>query len=195
MRAGLLAGWLLASGPVSDPARDEGLHVIPPGREAAARELLEAIVVETGHELRWAGPTIEIDRIQWMLLRGDEARARLLLIPRELAEPGDPTSRSFAIQVTWPPEVEPAARERELIDAAVAAVQAGDRGQFYRVRLDLFEPEGQPAPPYQAPLAGDPSEVHRRWGLELGGIALLGLFAIGVTLRPRSTKPDVPTRP
>ncbi len=183
MRVISLAGWLLASGPATGPAPDEGLHVIPPGREAAARELLEPVLVETGHELRWAGPTIEIDRIGWWLLRGDEARARLLLIPRELAQPGDPVSQSFAIEVAWSPEIEPEPRERELLAAAVAAVQAGDPGQIYRVRLDLFESEGQLAPPYLAEAAGNPSDVHRRWGLELGGVALLGLFALVVTLR------------
>jgi hypothetical protein len=171
------------------PAREEGMHVIPPGREAAARELLEPILVHTGGSLRWAGPTIEIDRIQWMLLRGEQVRARLLLIPRELAQPGDPTSHSFAIRVEWPPEVEPEPRERTLLEFAVEVVQAGDHGQFYRVRLDLFEPERPPAPPYQARVEADPSDVHRRWGLELGAVALLGLFALAVTLRPRASRP------
>ena len=193
MRGVSIAGLLLALAlPVTQaraapPSHEQGpeksMHVIPPGREAAAREMLAPILDVTGPELRWAGPQIEIDHIAWWLMRGEQARARLLLIPRELGAAGDPTSPSFAILVTW--EVEPEPRERELLERAVAAVQAGDRGQFYQVRVDLFEPEGEPPPPYQASLEADPIDVHRRWGLELGGIALLGLFALAVTLRPR----------
>lgn len=176
----LSAAWVRAESP-----QDQGARVIPPGREAAARELLAPVLDTTSPELRWVGPSIEIDRIRWLLQRREQTRAALILLPRELGEAGDPTSRSFAIQVAWPPDVEPEPSERELLDAAVAAVQAGDEGQFYQVRLDLFEPQGQPAPPYQAPAEPDPSAVHRRWGLELGAVALLGLFALAVTLRPR----------
>jgi hypothetical protein len=171
--------------PASESARDRGAHVIPPGRESEARELLAPIVDTTVPELRWLGPAIEIDRIQWWLLRGEQARAMLVLIPRELGGPDDPVSQSFAIEIAWAPDIEPEPQERELLAAAVAAVQAGDRGQFYRVRMDLFEPEGQPTPPYLAQEQADPSAVHRRWGLELGGVALLGLLALGVTFRRR----------
>lgn len=165
-------------------ARDRGAHVIPPGREAEARELLAPILDATAPELRWLGPTIEIDRIKWWLLRGEQARAMLVLVPRELGAPDDPSSRSFAIQVAWAPDIEPEPHEHELLAAAIEAVQAGDRGQFYRVRLDMFEPDGPPPPPYLASEPGDPTVVHRRWGLELGVVGLLGLLALGVTLRP-----------
>jgi hypothetical protein len=161
--------------------------VIPPGREAEARELLAPVLDATAPGLRWLGPTIEIDRIKWWLLRGEQARAMLVLVPRELAAPDDPTSRSFAIRVAWAPDVELEAHEHELLAAAVEAVRARDRGQFYRVRLDIFEPDGPPPPPYLASEPADPTAVHRRWGLELGGVALLGLFALGVTFRRRSS--------
>src|SRR5262245_20787086 len=111
-----VAGLLLALAlPVADgggepPTHDHGMHVIPPGREAAAREMLAPIIDVTGPELRWAGPEIEIDRIEWLLLRGEQVRARLMLIPRELATAGDPISQSFAISVAW--EAEPEAGER-----------------------------------------------------------------------------------
>jgi hypothetical protein len=191
--AGLVLALVLPAaqahaGPPDEPdarSRDRAAHVIPPGREAAARELLAPIHDETGHELRWLGPTIEVDRIKWWLLRGEQARAMLVLLPRELGEPDDPISHSFAIQVVWAPDVEPEPHERERLAAAVSAVQAGDHGQFFLVRLDLFEPDGPPPPPYMASEPADPSSVHRRWGLELGGVALLGLFALGVTLRRR----------
>jgi hypothetical protein len=160
-------------------------HVIPPGREAQARELLAPVLDATAPELRWLGPTIEIDRIKWWLLRGEQARAMLVLVPRELGAPEDPTSRGFAIQVAWAPDIEPQPHERELIAAAIEAVQARDRGQFYRVQLDMFEPDGPPPPPYMATQSADPTAVHRRWGLELGAVALLGLFALGVTFRRR----------
>jgi hypothetical protein len=122
---------------VDDPARHRGAHVIPPGREAAARELLAPILDATAPELRWLGPTIEIDRIKWWLLRGEQARVMLVLVPRELGTADDPTSHSFAIQVAWAPDIEPEPHERELVAAAIEAVQARDRGQFYRV-LGLF---------------------------------------------------------
>lgn len=178
------------AGPPTKPAadhdaRDRGAHVIPPGREAEARELLAGVLDATAPQLRWLGPTIEIDRIQWWLLRGEQARAMLVLVPSELGGPDDPTSRSFAIQVAWAPDVEPEPHERELIAAAIASVQARDRGQFYRVQLDMFEPDGPPPPPYMAAEPVDPALVHRRFGLELGSVALLGLFALGVTLRRR----------
>jgi hypothetical protein len=166
------------------PAQERPERVIPPGREDAARELLAPVVRETPYSLRWLGPRIEVDRIKWWLMRDEEARAILVLVPRELAGASDPLSKSFAIQIAWAPEVEPRPRERELLAAAVEAVQAGDRGQFYLVQLDLFEDEGRPPPPYAAKPVAEPAQVHRRWGLELAAVALLGLVALGITLRP-----------
>jgi hypothetical protein len=168
-----------------EPARDRGAHVIPPGREAQARELLAPVLDATAPELRWLGPTIEIDRIKWWLLRGEQARAMLVLVPRELGAPDDPISRSFAIQAAWAPDIEPEPHEQQLLAAAIESVRAHDRGQFYRVRLDVFEADGPPPPPYWASEPADPRAVHRRWGLELSAVALLGLLALGVTFRRR----------
>lgn len=173
---------------------DEQAWVIPPGREAAARELLAPIMASTPPPLRWQGPRIEVDRIKWWLMHGEQARAMLVLVPRALAGPDDPRSASFAIQAAWAPTVTPEPHERELVAAAIEAVEAGDRGQFYELRIDaLLGDRPQRAPPYVAPTAVDPAELHRRWATKLAGVALLGLFALVVTLRrergPRSREP------
>jgi hypothetical protein len=172
------------------PAREaasseaEPEHVIPPGREQAARELLAPALEATPTGSSWLGPTIELDRIKWWLMRDDQARAILMLIPRELAGADDPLSQSFAIQIAWAPEVEPDPQERESIARAIEAIQAGDHGQFYIVRREAFAKQ----PPYLTGTAADPASVHRRWGLSLAGVALLGLLATLVTLRrPRQS--------
>lgn len=172
--------------PAPESGQQHSDHVIPPGREQPARELLDPVLQHTPTDLHWLGPTIEFDRIKWWLMRDDEALALLVLLPRAHAEPGEPTSHSFAIRVAWPPAREPEARERELLDAAVAAVQSRDHGQFYVVRFDLFE-NGELPPPYLAQPVEDPRAIKRRWALELFGTLLLATFALIVTLRRRPT--------
>lgn len=175
-----------AAAPAPEPSQQHGENVIPPGREQVARELLDPVLLRTPTDLHWLGPTIEFDRIKWWLMRGEDAHAMLVLLPREHAEPDEPTSHSFAIRVAWPPEREVEARERELLEAAVAAVQTGDHGQFYVVRFDLFE-GGELPPPYLAQPVEDPRAVRRRWGLELFGTLLLATFALIVTVRRQPT--------
>lgn len=194
---GLLAPERAAAQPAAEPGQEQpgqeqqqqdSRQVIPPGREDAARELLAEVQATTPVGLRWQGPRIEVDRIKWWLLRGEEARAMLVLVPRELGEAEDPRSESFAIQVAWAPKLDPEPRERQLLDAAVAAIQSRDRGQFYLVRLELFEADDRVLdPPYVAKPAADPSATRRRWALQLTGVATLGLFALVVTLRRRSS--------
>lgn len=169
--------------------RERPQRVIPPGREQAARELLSPVFEQTPAELSWLGPRIEIDQIKWWLMHGEQARVILVLVPRELGGADDPLSRSFAIQVAWAPDTEPTQAERELVEAAVSSVQVRDAGQFYDVLLDIFSDDGSQAPlPYLAKPAADPVQVHRKWALKLCGVGLLGLFALGVTLRgPRRT--------
>jgi hypothetical protein len=179
---------LAHAAPAGDANQPE--RVIPPGREDAARELLRPVFDQTPAELHWLGPQIEVDRIKWWLMQGEQARVILVLAPRELAVADEPLSHSFAIQVAWapePPGAPPSAVERELVAAAVASVQARDTGQFYLVLLDVFSDDGSQQPlPYLAKPAGDPAEVHRKWALKLCGVGLLGLFALGVTLRRRA---------
>ncbi|KIG16949.1 hypothetical protein DB30_03933 [Enhygromyxa salina] len=191
--------WLLAlalagppclahAAPASQASADnQPERVIPPGREDAARELLGPVFDKTPDSLGWLGPQIEVDRIKWWLMRGEQARVILVLAPRELAVADEPLSHSFAIQVAWAPASDPPTEvERELVNAAVASVQARDTGQFYLVLLDVFSADGSQDPlPYLAKPAGDPAVVHRKWALKLCGVGLLGLFALGVTLRGR----------
>jgi hypothetical protein len=174
-----------AAPPGEVPSRDaEPENVIPPGREQDARDLLAPALDATPSNSSWLGPRIELDRIKWWLMRGDQARAILILIPRELAGADDPLSQSFAIQVAWAPDVEPDPQEHELISTAIEAIQTRDQGQFYIVRLEAF---AKP-PPYLAQTDADAASVHRRWGLSLAGVALLGLLATLVALRrPRKT--------
>ncbi|PRP93618.1 hypothetical protein ENSA7_80460 [Enhygromyxa salina] len=162
-------------------------RVIPPGREDAARELLRPVLDQTPAQLSWLGPQIEVDRIKWWLMRGDSAQVILVLAPRELAVADEPLSHSFAIQVAWAPSAgSPSAVERELVDAAIASVQARDTGQFYLVLLDVFSADGSQQPlPYLAKPADDPAHVHRVWALKLAGVGLLWLFALGVAIRGR----------
>ena len=184
----VLPPGLAHAAPASEAAAAEQQpeRVIPPGREDAARELLSPVFDQTPAELSWLGPQIEVDRIKWWLMRGEQARVIIVLAPRELAVADEPLSQSFAIQVAWAPDGSPSEAERELVAAAVASVQAGDRGQFYLVLLDLFTEDGSQQPlPYLAGEPEDPAQVHRKWALKLCGVGLLGLFALGVTLRGR----------
>lgn len=182
---------LAHSAPASDadptPTAPEKLEwVIPPGREDAARELLSPVFDQTPAELSWLGPRIEVDRIKWWLMRGEQAQVIIMLAPRELAVADEPLSQSFAIQVAWSPDHSPNEVERELVAAAVASVQARDRGQFYLVQFNIFSDDGSQQPLSDLPGAReDPVEVHGKWALKLCGVGLLGLFALGVTLRGR----------
>jgi hypothetical protein len=184
------APWASAwAGPPSED-RLESDHVLPPGREPALRALLEPVVRETPADLRWLGPTVEFDRVKWWLMRGEQADAMLLLAPRELAEAGDPVSMSFAIQVAWPPEREPDARERALLERAIEEIKTGDHGQFYVMRVltpeqPKPEPEPDPVPPYAVQPADDPDAVRRQWLLEVGGLLVLALAATVAVMRRR----------
>src|SRR5690606_20341205 len=111
---------------------------IPPDREAAARDLLAPLLEERPDDLSLQGPSIERDRIKWWLMRGDEARAILVLLPHRSGQPEDPRSKSFAIQVAWDPKVEPEPAEQALLAAAVEAVQARDEGGFYVILVDTL---------------------------------------------------------
>lgn len=197
--------WVLAgapglahASPASDAASniqaqvDQPERVIPPGREDAARDLLGPVFDQTPAELSWLGPQIEVDRIKWWLMRGEQAQVILVLAPRELAAADEPLSQSFAIQIAWAPDGSPSEAERELIAAAVASVQARDRGQFYLVLLDLFSDDGSQQPlPYLAGPAVDPADVHRKWALKLCGVGLLGLLALGIALRGHRSEGQV----
>ncbi|MFO7564077.1 MAG: hypothetical protein R6X02_15630 [Enhygromyxa sp.] len=168
----------------------EESHVgIPPDREAAARELLAPLLEERSDDLSLQGPSIERDRIKWWLMRGDEARAVLVLLPRSAGQPEDPRSKSFAMQVAWAPEVEPEPVEQALLAAAVEAVQARDEGGFYVMLVDTLLEREDPlqAQPHARAIADDPERVRRWWALKVAAVALLAGLAAATSLRPRRT--------
>lgn len=204
--AGLLVGVLACPGLArAAPARKGGeVFVIPAQREPDARELLAKVVADTPAPLRWQGPRIDIDRIRWWLMDGEQVRAMVLLSPVTLAAAAPASevrarSKSFAIATSWAPGVEPGADERALLDAAVAAIVANDAGGFYSVAVDNLyagvidedevdggagaEPQDEEPLHYELGAAPGPDAVWRSWGRGLGGSALLVLLAIGVTLR------------
>lgn len=186
----LVAGEVAAA-PAPAPAStgDRSRYVIPPGREAAARALLEQVVADTPAPYEFRGPAIEYERIKWWLQREGEPIGMLLLRPREHAEQGDALSQSFAIRETWAPDHVPSELEVERMRAAREAVIAGDHGQFYVYRFDVFEADAAaPRPPYLAPTGGDPLAIRRTWSLELAGVGLLVLLALALTFRPRSER-------
>ena len=215
--AWLLAALLLAAGPAlaGPPRGGREVYVIPAEREADARELLAAVVAETPPELQWRGPSIEVDRIKWWLMQGDQARALLLLSPAsaqtsedELGPP-DARSKSFLVHVAWAPELEPTPAEREAMDAALAAVVAGDQGGFYTIAVDAMYAEmlgetheeqraaGNTDVPelvhYNLAPSEDPERVRRRWATRTGWGLLLVLLALGNTLlRPEPKQPSAP---
>lgn len=163
---------------------DQSKFGIPPGREQAIRDLLAPVSEPDGLRLR--GPSIERDRIKWWLMRGEQARAMLVLVPRPSGQPDDPRSKSFAIQIAWAPDVDPEPDERALLQAAVEAVQAEDKGGFYVLLLDVMianEKRGAPAGPDRS-LSADPQRVRLLWSLKIAAIALLIGLALLVTLRP-----------
>ncbi|MCA9697908.1 MAG: hypothetical protein KC431_10325 [Myxococcales bacterium] len=163
---------------------DRSEHVIPAGREQAATALLAELVADTQAPLSWRGPTIDFDRIKWWLERDGQARGMLILLPAALAEAGEPTSESFALRVAWAPDYQPNAEDIALMDRALAAVRQGDHGQFYIVRLELFENEFTRELPYFAPTEVDSAGNRRRWGWRLAGLAVLGLLALAAAMRP-----------
>lgn len=161
--------------------------------------MLASVVDQTAAPYDFRGPTIEFERIKWWLQRDGEPVGMLVLLPREHAQDGEATSRSFTIREAWVPGHAPSELEVERMAAARAAVIAGDHGQFYVYRFDLFEPEAEdPPPPYAAPRGGDPREIRRTWALELAGVGALGLLALAITLRRRrstispAASPDAP---
>lgn len=188
-----VAPALASASPPPEPPPEAARHVfvIPPGQEAKARALLAPVLAETPSQLRWLGPRINIERVEWWLMQGRDARASLSLSPAALADAAPeraalPRSESFAIQVTWAPGVQASLAERELMEAAVAAVQTRDAGGFYNLAIDSLYTEDKHPPLYNLTAPAEPGAVHRRWGLELGASALLVLFAIGITLRPQA---------
>lgn len=197
----LLLALALATVPalVEAAPPDDSLHAgesyfaIPPDRELAARDLLEPLLRPRADDLSLRGPSIERDRIKWWLMRGDEARAILLLVPRKIGAPEDPRSTSFAVQIAWAPEVEPEPAELALIDAAIATVQARDQGGFYVLLIDaLFKPDKEillTGPPSR-PVAEDPERVRLWWSLKLAAIGLLAGLAAAASLRPRRLSDD-----
>ena len=185
----LLLALVASRADAAPPPVDTTALVLPPGLEDEARALLTPVLDETPESLAWRGPKVEIDRIVWWLMQGDEARAQLILAPRQLATPGEPVSHSFVIRVAWPSDAEPDATQRELTQAAVGAVQARDMGGFY-LSPDVTpsaRPELTPVPVVNPLLHEPPDEaattLRRRWALELSAVAGLGLLGLFVTLR------------
>src|SRR5690554_5444894 len=174
---------MLAGAPALAAPPDRSNYAIPPDREQAARDLLAPVAEPDGLRLR--GPSIERDRIKWWLMRGEQARALLVLVPRPTGQPDDPRSKSFAIQIAWAPDVDPEPSERALLQAAIEAVQAEDKGGFYVLLLDrVIEREQRENPGPDRPLAADPERVRLLWSLKLAAVALLIGLAVLVILRP-----------
>lgn len=183
----LLLSALVATPSVAAPPVERSNVAIPPGREQAARELLEPVLVERADALSLRGPSIDRDRIEWWLMRGEQARARLSLLPRSAGEPDDPRSKSFAMQIAWEPDVAPEPAERALLDGAIAAVQERDQGGFYVLLPETLLAPSEPPPraPESRPVSSDPERTRGEWTRKLAAIGLLIGFAIAVTLRPR----------
>lgn len=160
-------------------APNEPEHVITPGHEDEARELLRAALDRTPELLSWRGPSIQIDRIEWWLVRGDQTLAELVALPRALGESGAGESESFTILVREGEGATLTEAERELLAVAVASIQANDRGEFYVSRKIAFAG----APPYMREQPSTPAEIHRRWALEFSSVGLLVLFGLAVTFR------------
>lgn len=178
----------LASSPVrAAPPQDESSVAIPPGREAPARDLLAPLLGERDDDLSLLGPSIERDRIKWWLMRGDQSRALLLLVPHIAGEPDDPRSKSFAMQIAPAPGVELEPAEQALLDQAIATVQARDQGGFYVLLVDTLLERDEPVPagPHSRPIADDPDPVRRWWALKVAAVGLLAGVAAATTLRPR----------
>lgn len=215
-RFALLLLLLPASPALAGPPQGgREVYVIPAEREADARGLLAKVVADTPPELQWRGPSIEVARIKWWLMQGDQARAMLLLspasgeTPKAELDPPDARSKSFWIHVAWAPEIEPSAAEREAMDAALAAIVAGDQGGFYTIAVDAMYAEmlgetheeqraaGNTDVPeivhYNREHVEDPEQVRRRWAKRTGWGLLLVLIALGNTLlRPEPKKPTAP---
>jgi hypothetical protein len=172
----LLIVMLWAAAAQASPGPD---HVIPPGRETAAQALLRDAPTPDG--LHWLGPTIEVDRIKWWLMAGEQARAIIVLLPRALAAEEDPLSDSFAIAVAWAPDVEPTPAERAAIEQAIVSIQAHDRGEFY-IAPEAGVREGG-TPPYLVAHAHAPEVVRNRWTLKLIGVAALICLGLAIVLR------------
>jgi hypothetical protein len=189
-----LATIVLALAPMSAVAAPptEQPHVaIPPGREQAARDLLAPLLDGQSEELALRGPDIQRDRIEWWLMRGEQARARLLLVPRSAGEPEDPRSKSFALQIVWELGVEPDPAERALLEHSIESVQQRDEGGFYVLLPDTMLAHEEPPPPsgpYSRPIADDPDRTRGAWALQLAAVGLLLGFAVAVTLRPLTEK-------
>ena len=161
--------------PPDSGAVDRSSVAIPPEHAEAIAELL-------GPDSSLRGPSIDRDRVKWWLMRGDDARAMLLLVPVAEATADDPTSQSFAIRVAWAEGIEPTAEEREQIAAAIDAIQRNDAGGYYLLLMEtsLREHGQQGGPPQTAGDVGGPL----RWWLELGVLALALIGATAITLRP-----------
>lgn len=167
------------------PPTEESNVAIPPDREASARELLAPLLIERSDGLELRGPSIERDRIKWWLMRDGEARGMLLLVPHHAGRPEEPRSKSFAIRIAWPPEVDPEPAETALLESAVETVQARDQGGFYVLLFDaLLLPEDPPPTSPDHEVDDDPDHVRLLWSLKLAGVALLVGFGLAVTLRP-----------
>ena len=177
----LTASPAIDAAPAKVAAPNEPEHVIPPGHEDAARELLRDALDQTGDDLQWLGPSIEIDRIKWWLERDGQTLVELVALPRALGERGRADSESFTIVTHETEGVTLDDAQRQLLDVAVASIQARDSGDFYVHRETAFEG----VPPYMRGQPSTPEEVRRRWTIEFATVGLLALAAIGVTFRPR----------
>ena len=177
----LIASPAIDAAPAQVAAPNEPEHVIPPGHEDAARELLRGALDQTPADLQWLGPSIEIDRVKWWLERDGETLVELVALPRALGEQGRAQSESFTIVTHEAAGVTLDDAQRQLLDVAVAAIQANDRGEFYVHRATAFET----APPYMRDQPTTPQAVHRRWTLEFSLVGLFALAAFVVVFRPR----------
>lgn len=183
-----LLSVLVATPAEAAPPLERSNVAIPPGREQAARELLEPVLVERSDALSLRGPSIDRDRIEWWLLRGEQARARLSLLPRTAGEPEDPRSMSFAMQIAWEDDVEPEPAERALLEAAIASVQERDQGGFYVLLPETLLAPSEPPPqePESRPISSDPERTRGEWTRKLAVLGVLIGFAIAFTLRRSS---------
>ena len=166
---------LVAASPAAGGPGDVHEEVILPGHEDDARALLADVALPEGYA--WRGPAIEIGDIRFWLVRDDEVRGELWLMPHARALAGAPRSHSFGIEILDPEDPPPSVDERALMLAARASVQAHDEGGFY------VERQAPPSLDRPKEAAADPEAVHRRWYAELGAFGLLGLVALGATLR------------
>ncbi len=139
--------------------------VLRPDVQAKIIELLKDPGFEVSHGAGWAFRSIGISptRVTFRLMGPGEAdtspgRARIELLPRHLAAPGERRSKSFAIRVVGAVD-DPVAQD--LLRRAVASVIQRDTGGLYTAGVEAQQPtvsQGRPAldtwPPLRHALVG-----------------------------------------